>query len=94
MGDTVAVVVPVMRRMSVVTIVRRVAVDPVRGDGHLLRAVRRVRGATDETGQPRDLFPRGQQRRLECFVFVGQKLDFGLQLREPRFLALSAFERR
>ena len=51
-------------------------------------------GGADEGGEARDLLARGDEGLFERLVLVLQELDLGLQLREPRLLALAALQRR
>lgn len=47
---------------------------------------------TEQRTKPRDLLSRINKGAREPFVLVREELDFGLELREPCFFALSAFE--
>jgi hypothetical protein len=55
----------------------------------------RADGSTaDECGETGYLLPGGDERRGEAVVFSCEEFDFSLELGEPGFFALSAFERR
>ena len=49
-------------------------------------------GGTDELGEPCDLLARRDEGGGQSFVLVNEEFVLGLQLLQPLFLSLTAFE--